>query len=259
MVKREHSRLDFIFGGKQQTPRSWDTRVIGLSSSLVVGLGIAFVLYSTGLSTSLSVMGGFMFLLVVSSLFSVIARLQEADQSSSENLKAAAERIEVSDLESLLKFNQAELEEYSRQTRRQARYSFWASVVTITFGLGVLIGGSVIAIERAGTTDKVAVSALAAIGTLLSGYISRTFLWVYERALAQLNFYFQQPVVTGYFLNAERLADKGTNKEARMEEIIRRYLDTGTAISKHASELLSPPAPRRGLRRQKTEDKENVE
>lgn len=39
----------------------------------------------------------------------------------------------------------------------------------------------------------------------LSGYLSRTYLRVYERTLVQLNQYYRQPLLNSYLLSAERI------------------------------------------------------
>ena len=69
---------------------------------------------------------------------------------------------------------------------------------------------------------------MTAIGSVVAGFISNTYLRVYERTLVQLNFYFQQPLVTSYVLTAERLADKmtGSQRDDAQKQIIDRVLAT---------------------------------
>jgi hypothetical protein len=63
-------------------------------------------------------------------------------------------------------------------------------------GFLLLLVGGVVALRATDETSKTVVAGLAAIGSLTSGYVSRTFLKAEDRAMEQLNYYFQQPLVT---------------------------------------------------------------
>lgn len=70
---------------------------------------------------------------------------------------------------------------------------------------------------------KLGIAGLTAVGAALSGYIARTYLRVYGRAQDQLNFYFREPLIMSYLLNAERLAEKltGDRREEIYAEMVR--------------------------------------
>ena len=69
------------------------------------------------------------------------------------------------------------------------------------------------------------------IGGALSGFLSRTYIRVYERALQQLNQYFNQPLLNSYLLSAERIIGE-MSVEARdcaYEAVLQRLLESGPA------------------------------
>jgi hypothetical protein len=90
----------------------------------------------------------------------------------------------------------------------------------------VLVGGSIVAIAAQDETTKITTAALTAIGGAIAGYIGRTFLKTYERALDQLNFYFEQPLITSYVLTVERIAGNMTDarKDDVYDKIIQRVM-----------------------------------
>jgi hypothetical protein len=143
-----------------------------------------------------------------------IARREYADrrdQEERERLRAvfqdASEEAET-ELTRLLGANRALLDEYQKPVRAQARTSYAYSQVALLVGLVVLVFGVVIIVFTDQAAARLAVGGLTGVGSLLSGYIARTYLRVYEKAQDQLNFYFREPLVTSYLLTAERLAAK---------------------------------------------------
>jgi hypothetical protein len=175
---------------------------------------------------------------------------EAAEQQATQQSLAAYERIlEDSEpsLGNLLQANKTELEKYHVQTRGQAQRSFMMSSLAMTVGLVVLVGGAYAALRL---TDEPAaqtiVGSLTAIGTIVSGYIGRTFIRAHERALIQLNLYFQQPVVASYLLTAERLVSKASaqQKDALIENIALRCLEVAGAVSADAIKFLDLDRPR---------------
>src|SRR6185295_2351411 len=122
--------------------------------------------------------------------------------------QAVAELEDAADLAALIKANRKQMEAYDLLARAQAATAFRNSQVAMATGLVVLLVGAVIAIGTPSTTSKITTASLTAIGGMLSGYIARTFLQTYARALRQLNFYFQQPLINSYLLTAQRLIEK---------------------------------------------------
>ncbi|MFD5279110.1 hypothetical protein [Streptomyces rubrogriseus] len=75
-------------------------------------------------------------------------------------------------------------------------------------GLGrlVIVGCFAAGLYFANGQTKVFVAAIAGVAAALSAFLNRTYLHMYGQTLSQLNRYFEQPVLTGYYLMAERLA-----------------------------------------------------
>jgi hypothetical protein len=128
--------------------------------------------------------------------------LREAQQRTTEQLQEGA------DVTKLLEVSRTDMETYRVLSQDQARGSYIMSQVSSAVGGLILVGGAIAAILISGTTNKITVASLTALAGALSGYISRTFLRVYERSLLQLNFFFQVPLVSNYVLTAERLTTK---------------------------------------------------
>lgn len=95
---------------------------------------------------------------------------------------------------------------YHDVTKTQAERSFRHSQRAMIAGLSLIIGGGIVAIAPTSPSTKIAVAGLAAIGSLVSGYIGKTFLASHAAAILQLNRFFEQPLVNSYLLNAERIS-----------------------------------------------------
>jgi hypothetical protein len=79
------------------------------------------------------------------------------------------------------------------------------SQIAMGLGLVVLVSGAYFVLSVDDPTTKVTSGVLAALGSIISTYISSTFLDVYRGALRQLNRFFNQPLVDNYLLTAERI------------------------------------------------------
>jgi hypothetical protein len=114
------------------------------------------------------------------------------------------------------------MEAYDVLARGQAKTAFRNSQIAMAIGLIVLFVGAAIAIGADSTASKITTASLTAIGGILSGYIARTFLKTYARALRQLNFYFQQPLINSYVLSAQRLIREmsTTQRDAALEHVV---------------------------------------
>lgn len=155
------------------------------------------------------------------------------------------------EFENLLLVNTAQLNVYQDIATRDARAASWHSRTAILAGFVILVAGAVGAIWAAhDSTSKIVVGALASLGSILSGYISQTFLKAQAQARKQLNYYFHQPLVTSYLLSAERIAlklgDDSSTRKALLDMIKSVLLAEG-----RAEEPDSAPSgpPRRRYRR----------
>ena len=88
----------------------------------------------------------------------------------------------------------------------QARAAFAFCVIAASVALMVLLGGTSVVEAAAATGTQVAVAALTAVGTMLSGFVAHTYQRQYSAATRQMNFYYGQPLVHCYLLHAEWLA-----------------------------------------------------
>jgi hypothetical protein len=98
----------------------------------------------------------------------------------------------------------------------------------------VVIGGS-LTLRQGSTVGQVTVAALTAIGSTVSGYISKTFLRSYEISVRQAERYFREPLVAGYLLAAERIASQlpsGDQKSQALTTVVRGVLDATLAAAR---------------------------
>jgi hypothetical protein len=138
--------------------------------------------------------------------------LRQREEAAREKAKQASDELsDASKLTEMLKANRKQMEAYDELARVQARESFRNSQIAIAVGLFVLVSGAFVALLVDTTASKVTTATLTALGGLLSGYISKTFLRVYERAQQQLTFFFQQPLINSYILAADRLIERMDN------------------------------------------------
>ncbi|MFJ8073113.1 hypothetical protein ACIQ7Q_03975 [Streptomyces sp. NPDC096176] len=180
------------------------------------------------------------------------AALKREEQKLLEN---AADRLkEHMELASLVNFNRILLERYHGIATKQANKSFVSSIAAMAVGLAVLIGAFVASMHYNSQGERVFIGSLAALATVFVGYLSKTFLAVYDRSLQQLNQYFNQPVLNQYFLTAERVVERldGPRREELLTQIVLDVLDTGKHMHQTAAaKSTSRPKARAKVTRQR--------
>jgi hypothetical protein len=161
--------------------------------------------------------------------------------------------------------NQQLLGEYHKLAKKQAASSFRVSQVVMLVGFAVLIVGSYVVIRQAETASaQIVVGGLAAIGAAFSSYISATFIRIYNQALAQLNFYYIQPLVQNYIDGARLISvDVSRGKrDAILSQIIEQTLKAADAASKQPAPAVrsggSISRPRKTKRTAKSVKKEDT-
>jgi hypothetical protein len=172
-------------------------------------------------------------------LYAVVAWYADVVQRSEwERRKPLREAIEAipanpSDLKALLKANAKQLNAYDALARNQAKTAYRYGQLATAAGLIMLLIGVFAAISHGGTTTKVTAGVLTGIGGALSGYISKTYLTIYKETLAQLNRYFEQPLVASYVLTAERLAATlpDDSRPDEYKAIIQEYISARFPVS----------------------------
>lgn len=161
--------------------------------------------------------------------------------------RQALEKLrKTTELATLMELNQGQISEYHRIVTNQADKAFKSSRTAMGVGLFLLVcaafGGVYVPLEEI----RWFIAALAAFSTLLSGYLSRTYMVLYRESISQLNRYFDQPVLNSYYLTAERLAG-GLDREhvvAVRRQIIDEVLATSARLSAKSSETAPGSKPK---------------
>jgi hypothetical protein len=157
--------------------------------------------------------------------------------------EAAKQLREGMSIENLFEFNRREMEQYHLQSRNRAQLSFFASLLAMLGGLTVLALGATAALQAEDTRNKVLAAAVTAIAGGLSSYITKTFMTAHQESLRQLEFYFRQPLVTSYFLTAERIAEKFLESSGQRGKAYEALIEN--ALSAAITQVRESSDPRR--------------
>jgi hypothetical protein len=122
--------------------------------------------------------------------------------------ETALSDVEPEAVKQLAILNFKQLRRYIKISQIQARRSFAASVAAAIVGLLVLISGTAATLAASTTSSKVVGGILTSAGLALSSYITRTFVKNYQMASRQMSYYYGQPLVHCYLLQADWLANE---------------------------------------------------
>ncbi|MFD5474425.1 hypothetical protein [Streptomyces sp. NPDC127105] len=182
----------------------------------------------------------------------------QADEEAAERQKEMdaqklADLKTVTPLATLLELNQSQIDEYHRIATDQADRSFRSSQRAMSLGLVVIVGCFAAGLYFGNGQTKVFVAAIAGVAAALSAFLNRTYLQMYGQTLSQLNRYFEQPVLTGYYLTAERLAQNlGEDPESEMRRrIIDQVLEASARMNNGASGEEPPPPAKRQAKKKR--------
>jgi hypothetical protein len=160
---------------------------------------------------------------------------------SDEKLNTAVEEIKKNseDFGNLLDFNRTLIDKYHQGTRQRATLSFFAGMVAMAVGLGVVVYGAIAVFKtgEAGSTlntqQRIVAATFSTVTGGIAAFIAQTFIQAHRDALADLSSYFHQPLVTSYLLSAERIADViGTaGRNATKQRELERVLDATLLIA----------------------------
>jgi hypothetical protein len=170
-----------------------------------------------------------------------------------ETIAAAANRRRMSNLivdelslENVFLNNRQAVDSYHALTKSQAQKAFTSCQLAMAIGLAVLIFGAGVVLSGASTPVKITVGVLTGISTLLSGYVTRTFLKAYSSSIDQMNKFYQQPVIAGYLIHAERIAQHlGDAKTRALESLVAECI---AAAQRVAPGTTLPPSSRQPRR-----------
>ncbi|MFD8440634.1 hypothetical protein ACFV2I_36995 [Streptomyces microflavus] len=153
-----------------------------------------------------------------------------AEDDAIETLKRTDPQVGI-----LLEFNRQQVLRYHHIVTKQADHSFRAGQAAAASGLIVMGICLWVGLNQPGADVKWFSGAIAAVGATVSGYINRTYMRMYEKSIQQLSQYFDQPVVTGYYLTAERMAKAFESSEDSRNAIISSVLSSAAHITKRSS------------------------
>jgi hypothetical protein len=139
--------------------------------------------------------------------------------------------------------NQRRIEEYNEIAWSQARGSYRNSQIAMSIGLALLIAGVVTTVRQSQPSAQLVVGGLTGLGSAVSAYLGATFIRIYNEAINQMNYYYGQPLVTSYLLEAERMSKELKRTDTR-DKVMERVIDATLAGAAEAGEALSPNAGR---------------
>jgi hypothetical protein len=233
-------------------PSWWLSTLLPLSLFLIgaVTTGGGLWLFRSHASSSLApaafVAGPFFLISAVAVQLGVARerRLEKAEDMACEedclDLYWALNCIEDRTLKGLAWVNYKQLRNFIIIAQRQARMSFYASLVAAAISLLVLTSIASVAVGLPTTAAKVIAGLLATVGSVLSGFLTKTFLRSYQMASHQMSYYYGQPLVHCYLLLAEWLASEG-RKEFGKEEgrlLLRKVIDASIKAAADAEDHL---------------------
>lgn len=159
---------------------------------------------------------------------------QETERRQRDEVEKILERLrDRMSLPGLIELNRLMLTEYHSIATNQAQKSFRSAQRAMLGGFSWLIICFTAVILVSSLEGKIVSAALAPIGSILAGFLGRTYLLVYERSLVQLNQYYNQPLLNSYYLAAERLTTEmsAPTKDKLLERIVDQLLASAARLS----------------------------
>jgi len=173
---------------------------------------------------------------------------QEEERRQREEVERSLERLrDRMSLPGLIELNRLMLTEYHSIATIQAQKSFKSGQRAMLAGFTWLIICFTAVIVINSLNGKIVAAALAPVGSILAGFLGRTYLFVYERSLVQLNQYYNQPLLNSYYLAAERLTTEmsADAKDKMLEKVVDQLLSTAESLNEGAARNVATVAKRR--------------
>jgi hypothetical protein len=184
-------------------------------------------------------------------------------QKDCDDLVKALDHIPNPILSGLAKTNFRQMRMFTVIALRQARMSYYASLIAASIALLVLAAGGAVTVGlvsmsakvTAGGVTAVTAGGVTAVGVALSGFLAATFLKTYEMAARQMSYYYGQPLVHCYLLHSEWLTLMLTKYPEWRDEISlwQEVIDAAIQASNNAQDhllimqvLSNPQANRKG-------------
>lgn len=160
-------------------------------------------------------------------------RLEEGRRQRDEVEKILERLRDRMSLPGLHELNRVMLGEYHEIATNQAQKSFKSAQRAMLGGAAWLMICFTAVILVTSSNGKILAAVLAPAGGALAGFLSRTYLFVYERSLVQLNQYYSQPLLNSYYLTAERLSTEMSEdgRDKLIEKVIDQLLGDAGRLS----------------------------
>lgn len=221
--------VGFVVAGlyflSRQQGKSSSSALSGGTASSAVFIGIA------------SIVGFFAIFRIRESYLRSKAVIRSEERAKQLQDKRLAQAEETRGLGNLILANEDQIKRYHDIATEQADRSFKSSQHAAWTGL-LLVAACI----GAGLIIKTAdarwfLAGIGATGSALSGFFNRTYLAMYRESLDQFKHFFDQPVLTSYYLTAERMAETIEEKggadhalEVR-REIVLQILSTSALLA----------------------------
>jgi hypothetical protein len=165
---------------------------------------------------------------------------EERCRQECDELIVALDTISDPTISGLAKANFKQLRMFTVIALRQARMSYYASLVAASISLLVLTSGAAVTDGLVGTSAKITAASLTTVGVALSGFLSATFLSTYRMAARQMSYYYGQPLVHCYLLHAEWIALTLSEQPERKEDadLWREVVDASIQAGENAQNHL---------------------
>lgn len=157
--------------------------------------------------------------------------------------QALAKLRSATELNTLMELNQGQIGDYHKIVTDQADKAFKSSRTAMWVGLVLLVAAAIGGVRVPLEEMRWFLGALAAFSTLLSGYLSRTYMVLYRESISQLNRYFDQPVLNSYFLTAERLVVGAAADPAFAQAVRQQIINEVLASSSRLTDKTTAEAP----------------
>ncbi len=141
-------------------------------------------------------------------------RVRDAAESSAESSSS------VINFDFLWRETQERLSVYHRMATGQSAKSYRNSQIAIIAGFAVLLLCMLLASFVASPAGVLTAGGIAAIGAVLTGYLTRTFMQMYRSTSEQLRSYFDQPLDFSRNLGAERLLSQIADDSKRADAVV---------------------------------------
>jgi len=221
------------------------TLFIGTVVLLAIGLcsAVAWVLFhftgDTNTALGWTAIGTLGVAFVAFELVIYLAARATLDQKRQHDREEALDARGTAEFTARDQANQKVLRLWEEMVRRQAATTYRHTMVAMGAAFLIVVVGTVLVVSTGDVASKAAVAGLSGIGAAMSGLIGHTFLTMHRIEQEQLNFYFIEPLVTNYLLNAERVI-RDFEKEKLVEQksdLYQKLVGAGLEIAKGSLQL----------------------